>query len=409
MDAHILALESSSSLCELALLSRTQDGVRVCEIAHEGTGDHAERLLPMADQLLAQAGVERRALTAIAFGQGPGGFTGLRVACGVAQGMAFALGLSVLPVSSLLAAAARAQEQDNMLYVVVQDARMGEVYAGVYAWAPGQGWRVAQAPVLLDAERIADWIDRLAASWSQGMSQPRIQVLGDAVLSFPALVEQVHAKGWLLGPPVRAGAQSVARLALQDLDRGLGVPPELAMPLYVRDKVAFTISEREQGHGGNPSAGDQPLIIEAMRAEHLDAVLQIERQVQTHPWTSGNFADGLAGAGYYARVAHRQGVVQGFAVWLAAPDVMQLLLIGVQAQRRGVGRQLLDDGLAWTRSQGLDRIVLEVRVSNAGAIAFYRSMGFQMDGVRKNYYPLGNGQREDAVLMSLVVPVKVAP
>ncbi len=410
MDAHILALESSSSLCELALLSRTSAGVRVLEIAHDGTGDHAERLLPMADQLLAQAGLERRALTAVAFGQGPGGFTGLRVACGVAQGMAFALDLPVLPVSSLLAAAARAPGQADTVYVVAQDARMQELYAGVFAWSEQEGWQVLQSPVLLDVAQFVDWMERLHGSWTAGMPQARIQVLGDAVRQFPALAVQVRARGWQVGEPWRAGARSVAQLALQDLDKGLGVAPELAMPLYVRDKVAYTITEREQGQGGNPAAQDQPVSIETMRAGHLDAVLEIERGVQSHPWTKGNFADSLAGAGYHARVAHQQGRVQGFAVWLAAPDVMQLLLIGVDPlfQRRGLGRQLLEDGLAWTRSQGLDRVVLEVRASNAQAIAFYRGQGFQMDGVRKNYYPADHGQREDAVLMSLVLADKAA-
>lgn len=410
MDVHILALESSSSLCELALLSRTENGVSIVDIAHEGTGDHAERLLPMADQLLAQAGLDRRALSAIAFGQGPGGFTGLRVACGVAQGMAFALDLPVLPVSSLLAAAARAPQQADTLYVVAQDARMDEVYAGVFAWSSQTGWRVVQSPVLLDSARLVDWIAGLRDLWSTDMPGAGILVLGDALQAFPGLSDHILAQGWHVGQPWRAGARSVAQLALQDLDRGLGLAPELAMPLYVRDKVAYTITEREHGQGGNPAAQDQPLRIESMRAAQLPAVLDIERRVQAHPWTEGNFADGLTGAGYYARVAQQQGQVRGFAVWLAAPDVMQLLLIGVDpdAQRSGVGRLLLEDGLAWTRSQGLDRVVLEVRASNAHAIAFYEKQGFARDGVRKNYYPVGNGQREDAVLMSLPVAAQAA-
>src|SRR5690606_24858615 len=107
MTLHILALETSSSLCDVALLTQAYGRLNVRILEHDATGEHAERLLPMADDLLAQAGIMRSQLTAVAFGQGPGGFTGLRVACGVAQGMAFALNIPVIPVVSLLAVAVR--------------------------------------------------------------------------------------------------------------------------------------------------------------------------------------------------------------------------------------------------------------------------------------------------------------
>ncbi len=407
MDAHILALETSSNLCELTLLSRTQAGIALVELSHEGSGDHAERLLPMADELLQQAGLDRHALTAIAFGQGPGGFTGLRVACGVAQGMAFALDLPVLPVSSLLAAAACTTPVENTAYVVVQDARMQEVYAAVYAWDSEQSWSVLQSPVLLDAAQVSTWIARLQAEGLIG-AQQQIQVLGDALVQFPDLIPAIQAQGWEAGQAWRATGASVARLALHDLDCGRGVSPDLAMPLYVREKVAYTIEEREQGLGGNPAALDQPLQIEAMQAGHVSAVLDIERRVESHPWTAGNFTDALGNPAYYSRIIHKQGQVQGYAVWLQTPDMIELLLIGVapEQQRRGLARQLLDEGLAWARQQGVERLVLEVRASNVAAITLYKNYGFQADGLRKNYYPLSEGQREDAVLMSLAIAAK---
>ncbi|KGP00620.1 acetyltransferase [Alcaligenes faecalis] len=407
MDAHILALETSSNLCELTLLSRTQAGISLVELSHEGTGDHAERLLPMAEQLLEQAGLDRHALTAIAFGQGPGGFTGLRVACGVAQGMAFALDLPVLPVSSLLAAAACGTPVEGTAYVVAQDARMQEVYAAVYCWTSEKSWSVLQSPVLLDAAQVTTWIARLQAEGLIAEQQP-IQVVGDALEQFPDLAPAIVAQGWEVGQTWRATGASVAHLALHDLDEGRGISPDLAMPLYVREKVAYTIQEREQGLGGNPAALDQPLQIEAMQAGHVSAVLDIERRVESHPWTAGNFTDALGNSAYCSRIIHKQGQVQGYAVWLQAPDMIELLLIGVapEQQRRGLARQLLDDGLQWARQHQLERVVLEVRASNAPAIGLYQRYGFKADGLRKNYYPLGDGQREDAVLMSLSLASK---
>ncbi|MCD0505604.1 tRNA (adenosine(37)-N6)-threonylcarbamoyltransferase complex dimerization subunit type 1 TsaB, partial [Bordetella petrii] len=108
MDLNLLALETSSSRCGVALLRESPDGPRVSLLEHEGAQEHAERLLPMASQLLAQEGLAPGDLHGVAFGQGPGGFTGLRVACGVAQGMGLALGVPVVPVVSHLAVAEQA-------------------------------------------------------------------------------------------------------------------------------------------------------------------------------------------------------------------------------------------------------------------------------------------------------------
>src|SRR5690606_33990227 len=120
----------------VALLSRADDGaIDLKLLEHDAVSEHAERLLPMADELLEQAGIARVDLSAVAFGQGPGGFTGLRVACGVAQGMGFALDIPVIPVPSLQAVAARehlALSGRAPLQIVVQDARMGEIYLAAY-------------------------------------------------------------------------------------------------------------------------------------------------------------------------------------------------------------------------------------------------------------------------------------
>src|SRR5690606_11689030 len=108
MSVHLLAIETSGSACSVALVSCRSDGhITVSRAEHEGIGQHAERLLPMADGRLAERGLGRSGLSAVAFGQGPGGFTGLRVACGVAQGIAFALEIPVVPVDSLMAVAHR--------------------------------------------------------------------------------------------------------------------------------------------------------------------------------------------------------------------------------------------------------------------------------------------------------------
>lgn len=403
---HLLALETSSSVCDVALLSFDGEQVRLRSLSHDATGEHAERLLPMVDELLIQAGLARTDLDAIAFGQGPGGFTGLRVACGVAQGMAFALGLPVIPIVSLHAAALRA-EGDEPIRVVVQDARMSEVYAAIYGKAADapSGWHALHEPVLLDVADVVPWVIEQTRHWARS-GRLAIKLLGDAIQAYPNILGehalhsvQVNDGVLRLGRPLRASAQAVAQLAWHDFQRGAVVPPERAAPLYVREKVAYTIMERERGQGGNPKA--QPLSsIRTMTESDIDEVSAIEATVQSFPWTAGNFRDALA-SGNGGWVFCQEGRIQGFSLMMFAPDVAHLLLIAVrpEGQRCGVGHRLLRHCEGQALARGMPAILLEVRPSNVAALNFYRNRGFEQIAVRKDYYPKERGEREDALVM----------
>jgi tRNA threonylcarbamoyladenosine biosynthesis protein TsaB len=407
MTVSILALETSSSLCGVALLTESDEGVHVRALEHDATAEHAERLLPMVDKLLAQQGIGRRQLSAVAFGQGPGGFTGLRVACGVAQGMAFALGIPVIPVPSLLAVAARdkAPARPGLLHVLVQDARMDEVYLAAYRVVEGRHgheWEAVQAPILLSVGQVGRWLEHAAGDLRlPGKDGQAIRVLGDALRAYPELSRNLAGRPWLeIGEPLRPDGPAVARLALRAWHGGQAIAPELAAPLYVRDKVAYTTLERQQGAGGNPRAAEFQASLEAMRVEHLDDVAGIEAQVQAFPWSRGNFADGLH-AGYGAWVARQAGRTVGFCMVMFAPDVAHVLVIAVapDGQRKGIGTLLLQRCEREARLRGLPAMILEVRPSNANALEFYKSKGFEQLAMRKDYYPAAEGRREDACVM----------
>ncbi|MFA7623585.1 MAG: tRNA (adenosine(37)-N6)-threonylcarbamoyltransferase complex dimerization subunit type 1 TsaB [Pusillimonas sp.] len=406
MDQHIIAFETSSRTCDVALLSVLQGQERLLTLSHDETSEHAERVLPMVGQLLGQAGIRRTDLSAVAFGQGPGGFTGLRVACGVAQGMAFALNLPVVPVPSLLAAAASDTHHD-LIRVVVQDARMNEVY--VSAFRVGRDRPEALSAVvdacLVGVDDFSVWLGQVARQWQAADQSGPVAIVGDALVAYPGLVGQSvitladGTRPLRLGDPVRATASQVARLARGLLGSGGAVAASSAAPLYVRDKVAFTTHEREQGQGGNPKAQSAVDIV-PMAPVHLDAVAGLEARVQSHPWTRGNFADALE-AGYSAWVALREGQVTGFCVVQLAPDVAHVLVIAVapDSQRGGLGYRLLRQAESVARQHGLPALLLEVRPSNRPAVAFYTNRGFSQIGVRKGYYPAGHGQREDALVL----------
>lgn len=404
---HILALETSSSNCDVALLRSTAGEISVFSRSHSEVAAHAERLLPMVDELLAEVGISRAELGAVAFGQGPGGFTGLRVACGVAQGLAFALGLPVIPVVSLRAVV-ELDAGEEPVRVVVQDARMGEVYVAAYLRAPhgvSTSWETLADPMLLNWRDVVPWIQLQAPTWDVQSGCPvHVRLVGDALDVYPDLLDtaaeldpaslQLHK-----GASVRSSAASVARLAWHDYQLGRTLPADQAAPLYVRNKVAYTTAERERGLGGNPKAA-APVMLRAMTEDDIDSVVEIERSVQSFPWTKGNFVDALK-AGYMGYVAVQGKQVVGFSLMMFAPDLAHLLLIGVSPdhQRKGTGHQLLRHCEQLASQRGLPALLLEVRPSNRNAIDFYLNRGFEKVGMRKDYYPKDRNTREDAWVM----------
>jgi tRNA threonylcarbamoyladenosine biosynthesis protein TsaB len=225
---NLLALETSTEACSVALLS---DGMLFArsEIAPRR---HAELLLPMCEAVLAEAGVTRRQLDAIAVGRGPGAFTGVRLAISAAQGIALALDIPVLPVSSLAALALDAPQDASSILAVI-DARMGEIYAGTFTRgsdglvreigsetvgpaealrvSPGRRWDIVGSGWDTYAEVIAARLDANPRS-ARGLCYPQ--------------------------------AAAVARLAAPRFAAGQGVVAEQALPVYLRDKVALTTSER---------------------------------------------------------------------------------------------------------------------------------------------------------------------
>lgn len=195
---------------------------------------HSELLLPMIDELLADAGWQLRELDGLAYGRGPGSFTGLRIGCGVAQGLAFAAELPVIGISTLAAMAeeihADMAEGDTPTHVLAcLDARMNEVYAAAYR-CTATGVEEVQAPTVLKPETLAmpegeGWI-----GCGNGFATYRDLLRG-------RLVE--------VRPDVHPHARSIVRLALPRFLAGEGGPAESAEPLYVRDKVALKTCERQ--------------------------------------------------------------------------------------------------------------------------------------------------------------------
>ena len=247
-----LAIETSTDMLSLAIASTQGDTSEVWGHTSQGGAKSSQLVLPEIVRLMEEAQICFTDLTAVVFGKGPGSFTGLRTACSVAQGLAFGAGIPVLPIDTLLAVAEDARYQsaqqlqqqtqqqkqleqlpeEAQRFFVAMDARMDQVYTAAYEWR--SEWQYVQAPSVLSPEDICvptEWKDldlttvgnawdAFATRWSNALS-------GKHIYAMPT-------------------TQALLRLAPVAFEQGLAVPPEQALPIYIRDKVAQTTQEREQ-------------------------------------------------------------------------------------------------------------------------------------------------------------------
>jgi tRNA threonylcarbamoyladenosine biosynthesis protein TsaB len=235
----LLALDTSTEFCSVALGVAYDDAsasaFAALHVRHEKTGSvSSARLLPAVAEVLAEAGLRLAECSAIAFGAGPGSFTGLRTATGAAQGLAFGGGLPVVPVNTLMACAeaARDTDPDADRVLVAMDARMDEAYWALYEWSATAGeWTVLSAPALARPEAIAAPV------------QP-FTLAGNA---YGAFGERLHAaaSARVIDAQALPHAGPVATLGLRAWRRGEALAPALAAPDYIRNKVAQTTAERE--------------------------------------------------------------------------------------------------------------------------------------------------------------------
>ncbi|MDD5384759.1 MAG: tRNA (adenosine(37)-N6)-threonylcarbamoyltransferase complex dimerization subunit type 1 TsaB [Gallionella sp.] len=224
----VLALETSTEYCSVALWL---DGVIIsrCELVGQ---KHSELLMAMLDDVLKQAGVKLAQLDGIAFGMGPGSFTGVRIACGVAQGLAFGANL---PVAGVCTLQALAEASGKPRVIAALDARMGEIYHAAYEKHDG-AWIAVSEPCLCKPEEAPqvpgnDWFGA-----------------GSGFAVHGAVLNRRYA-GQLQGADDAAVPQAtaIAALGAAQFIQGRGADAAEALPLYLRDKVALKTCERE-GH-----------------------------------------------------------------------------------------------------------------------------------------------------------------
>ncbi|HEU4709689.1 MAG TPA: tRNA (adenosine(37)-N6)-threonylcarbamoyltransferase complex dimerization subunit type 1 TsaB [Methylophilaceae bacterium] len=222
----ILALDTSTEYLSLALML---DGRLLTRDVHAGQ-THSQLILPLIGEMLKEADIALRDLDGIAFGAGPGSFTGLRIGCGVAQGLAFGAHLPVAGVSTLLALA---HGSGAAKVIACLDARMGEVYHAVYL-RNQESWQEVSAPGLYKPNEVpalagGGWVG--AGSGWAAYGETLCAIYNDQL-------ERIL-------PDAFPKASAIAALAEPVFAAGQGLPAALAAPIYIRNKVALTVQERE--------------------------------------------------------------------------------------------------------------------------------------------------------------------
>jgi tRNA threonylcarbamoyladenosine biosynthesis protein TsaB len=222
----ILALDTATENCSAALLIDGRLSARERRLER----GHAECILTMIDEVLTEAGVALGSLTAIAFGRGPGSFTGVRLAASVTQGLAYGAGVPVVPVSDLQAVAHRVlrQEAGARRVLVCNDARMREVYWGCFARS------AAGLAALTGGEHVGDPGGvALPAEWLPG---PDLHGAGTGFSAYPPL-RAAFAVALASIVEVLPRAEEIALLAVPEVAAGNVLLPEQALPVYLRDEV----------------------------------------------------------------------------------------------------------------------------------------------------------------------------
>ena len=430
---YVLAFDTANEVIAIGLgalhgESRTVEVVACAEAsAHRASNT---QLLPRIDALLAEQGVARGELACIVVGRGPGSFTGVRIAMATAKGVASALGVGLVGVSSLDAVAWNAQAAGvRGPLAVVADAMRKEVYPVRYQLT-GEGVCRLGADRVVKAEAAAA---ELAACATE---TPRLAVTGDALAKYADLFapagEPLPSELWApTGRGLLQALQAAWRAGEADPFDAARHNPAFALPVYTRlsdaeenerirlakndpknlaagvQDVAPRRDQRASMHDTailNARPAADGIVYKPLDAAHAAAVSALEAQVMgSDAWNEHLVADELPRPDRVWWAAYDGEQLLGYAGGWVVDGQVQILTVGVDPsqRRRGIARELLARVAADARNLGAATCSLEVRAGNVGAQAFYEALGFHTLGTRPRYYSDG----EDALIMEGPLPL----
>ena len=376
------------------------------------------RLLPEIDALLKEHGFGRDRIACVAVGRGPGSFTGVRIAMATAKGVASALGVGLIGVSTLDAVAWNAWAKGvRGRALVVADAMRHEVYPVRYLVDDAGAHRTEPDSVV----KAAAAAESLSGDVAETVDGAQLQIMGDALSKYADVFQQC---GIVLDESLWSVTGRGLLLALQESWRaGESDPfdakrhdPAFALPVYTRlsdaeenERVRLSKDDPRNLVTGVQDIESDQVLYRPLDAAHVADVAKLEARVmEGAPWTEKTISDELAAAGYlwwaaFSRDEEGSAKLVAYVGGLVAGDVLEVLRVGTDPEwrRRGIARELIAHLASNARDLGAQSCMLEVRADNKPAQALYESIGLERVGVRAKYYD----NAVDAVIMNGPLPV----
>ena len=392
----VLAIDSSGMTATVAVVEDTQT---IAEYTVNFKKTHSQTLLPMIDTMGKMIKLDLKTIDAIAVAGGPGSFTGLRIGSATAKGLGLALEKPLIHVPTVDGLAYNLYGCQDIICPIM-DARRKQVYTGMYTFARRELEGSKQTELVLDvleaqnASPIDELIDRL------NIHGRPVVFLGDGVPVYQDVIREKMRVPFSFAPASanRQRAAVVGALGIQYYKEGKFETAMEHQPDYLRVSQA----ERERAEKERKAV----VSIRQMKVEDAAAIAEMEHQTFSDAWSEKAILDTLRNPKTICLVAEKIGKIVGYCIVYTADDEADIARIAVlkESRRFGIASELIHalDVICWENQ--IQIIMLDVRVSNDGARAFYEKHGFTQDGIRENYY---KNPIEDAILMSrAVIPTK---
>ena len=392
----VLAIDSSGMTATVAVVEDTQT---IAEYTVNFKKTHSQTLLPMIDTMGKMIELDLKTIDAIAVAGGPGSFTGLRIGSATAKGLGLALEKPLIHVPTVDGLAYNLYGCQDIICPIM-DARRKQVYTGMYTFARRELEGSKQTELILDvleaqnASPIDELIERL------NIHGRPVVFLGDGVPVYQDVIREKMRVPFSFAPASanRQRAAVVGALGIQYYKEGKFETAMEHQPDYLRVSQA----ERERAEKERKAV----VSIRQMKVEDAAAIAEMEHQTFSDAWSEKAILDTLRNPKTICLVAEKIGKIVGYCIVYTADDEADIARIAVlkESRRFGIASELIHalDVICWENQ--IQIIMLDVRVSNDGARAFYEKHGFTQDGIRENYY---KNPIEDAILMSrAVIPTK---
>lgn len=393
----VLAIDSSGLTATVAIV---EDEQTIAEYTTNYKKTHSQTLLPMIDEMVRMVDADLKAIDAIAVAGGPGSFTGLRIGSATAKGLGLALDKPLIHVPTVDAMAYSMYGCEDIICPIM-DARRKQVYTGLYSFShkKNEDGGLYDEPVFQVLRmQMAVPVEELIRHLN--VYRRRVVFLGDGVPVYKEMLAEGLKVPYSFAPSFmnRQRAAAVGALGIRYYEEGRYESAAEFRPEYLRKSQA----ERERAEREKNAVPK----VRRMTMEDGAAVAEMEHQLFSDAWSEKSILETLDQTNTICLIAEKAGRTAGYLLAYTAADEAEIARIAVvkELQRQGAARALLTELESVCGSEGIKKILLDVRSGNSAARALYENAGFKEDGIRQRFY---EDPVEDAILMSRELEINV--